>query len=68
MPGTSAEERTWRLLIIEDCDELIRGDAKKATGEALSRLLNVTDSRLGQGLKVLSCITTNEGLSDSMEQ
>jgi hypothetical protein len=33
-------ERRWRLLVLEDCDELIRGEAKLATGQALSRLLN----------------------------
>jgi hypothetical protein len=62
IPGINTENRTWRLLIIEDCDEIIRADAKKATGQALSRLLNVTDGMLGQGLKVLFCITTNEDL------
>jgi len=53
----------WRLLILEDCDELIRADAKEATGQALSRLLNLTDGLLGQGLSVLVAITTNEELS-----
>jgi Domain of unknown function (DUF5925)/ATPase family associated with various cellular activities (AAA) len=54
------EERRWRLLILEDCDELIRGEAKQATGQALSRLLNLTDGLLGQGRDVLVAITTNE--------
>jgi Domain of unknown function (DUF5925)/ATPase family associated with various cellular activities (AAA) len=61
-PGVRIEPRPWRLLIIEDCDELIRDDAHHATGQALSRLLNVTDGMVGQGLKVLVCITTNEDL------
>ncbi|MCX2970410.1 MULTISPECIES: DUF5925 domain-containing protein [Streptomyces] len=52
----------WRLLLLEDCDELIRGEAKHATGQALSRLLNLTDGLLGQGRKVLVGITTNEDL------
>ncbi|MFC4146955.1 DUF5925 domain-containing protein [Micromonospora mangrovi] len=55
--------RRWRLLILEDCDELIRGEAKQATGQALSRLLNLTDGLLGQGRDVLVAITTNEDLS-----
>lgn len=53
----------WRLLALEDCDELIRGDAKAGTGQALSRLLNLTDGIVGQGLRVLVAITTNEPLS-----
>ncbi|MFG3707898.1 DUF5925 domain-containing protein [Micromonospora sp. NPDC047670] len=55
--------RRWRLLILEDCDELIRGEAKQAAGQALSRLLNLTDGLLGQGRDVLVAITTNEDLS-----
>jgi hypothetical protein len=53
----------WRLLLLEDCDELIRGDAKRQSGQALSRLLNLTDGLLGQGRKVLVAITTNEDLA-----
>jgi hypothetical protein len=53
----------WRLLVLEDCDELIRADAKRDAGQALARLLNLTDGLVGQGLQVLVCITTNEELS-----
>ncbi|HEY2674203.1 MAG TPA: DUF5925 domain-containing protein [Rugosimonospora sp.] len=53
----------WRLLLLEDCDELIRGEAKQHAGQALSRLLNLTDGLLGQGRKVLVAITTNEDLA-----
>ncbi|MFI8964188.1 DUF5925 domain-containing protein [Streptomyces sp. NPDC053493] len=52
----------WRLLLLEDCDELIRGEAKHAAGQALSRLLNLTDGLLGQGRNVLVAVTTNEDL------
>ncbi|MFN0027354.1 MAG: DUF5925 domain-containing protein [Acidimicrobiales bacterium] len=52
----------WTLLVLEDCDELIRPDAKQARGQALSRLLNLTDGVIGQGLRVLVCLTTNEEL------
>jgi hypothetical protein len=48
----------WRLLLLEDCDELIRGEAS----QPLSRLLNLTDGMLGQGRQVLVAITTNEDL------
>lgn len=55
-------KRRWRLLVLEDCDELIRGEAKQSAGQALSRLLNLTDGLLGQGRDVLVAITTNENL------
>jgi hypothetical protein len=48
----------WRLLLLEDCDELITREA----GQPLSRLLNLTDGMLGQGLRVLVAMTTNEDL------
>ena len=53
---------SWRLLLLEDCDELIRSEAKQSAGQALSRLLNLTDGMLGQGRQVLVAITTNEDL------
>lgn len=52
----------WRMVVLEDCDELVRADAKEGTGQSLSRLLNLTDGLLGHGLKVLVAITTNEPL------
>lgn len=54
------EEPTWRLLIIEDADELLRADAKKASGQAMARLLNLADGFLGQGLNLLILLSTNE--------
>jgi len=60
--GPNADRRKWRLLILEDCDELVRGGAKQSAGQALSRLLNLTDGLLGQGQNVLVAITTNEEL------
>jgi hypothetical protein len=60
---TGHKRHKWRLLLLEDCDELIHGEAKQATGQALSRLLNLTDGLLGQGRDVLVAITTNEDLA-----
>ncbi|MFI5804216.1 DUF5925 domain-containing protein [Streptomyces sp. NPDC051561] len=57
-----AGKARWRLLLLEDCDELIRGEAKHTAGQALSRLLNLTDGLLGQGRNVLVGVTTNEDL------
>jgi hypothetical protein len=54
------ERGPWRLLVLEDCDELIRSDAKSGTGQALARLLNLTDGVVGKALRTLVCITTNE--------
>lgn len=54
----SAEQ--WRVLVVEDADELLRSDAKDRVGQALSRLLNVGDGIVGQGIKTLVLITTNE--------
>jgi hypothetical protein len=56
-------EPSHRLLVLEDCDELIRADAKKDVGQSLARLLNLTDGLLGQGLNALVAITTNEPLA-----
>jgi Domain of unknown function (DUF5925)/ATPase family associated with various cellular activities (AAA) len=52
----------WRLLLLEDCDELIRGDAGQPASQLLSRLLNLTDGMLGQGQQMLVAITSNEDL------
>jgi hypothetical protein len=60
--GAGRPRRRWRLLVLEDCDELIHGDAKRGAGQALARLLNLTDGVVGQGLDVLVCLTTNEDL------
>jgi hypothetical protein len=59
----SDDGQRWRLLLLEDCDELIGGGAKQAAGQALARLLNLTDGLLGQGRDVLVAITTNEDLT-----
>lgn len=49
----------WRLFIVEDADEFISANAKERTGQALSRLLNIGDGLIGQGLKILLLFTTN---------
>jgi hypothetical protein len=60
---TDEDKQHWRLLVLEDCDELISASAKAQTGQGLSRLLNLTDGLLGQGRDVLVAITTNEDLT-----
>jgi Domain of unknown function (DUF5925)/ATPase family associated with various cellular activities (AAA) len=54
---------SWRLLVLEDCDEVLRSGATAGVGQALSRLLNLTDGLLGQGRNVLICLTTNQDVS-----
>jgi hypothetical protein len=54
------DEEGWRLLTLEDTGELLTADAKQRTGQGLSRLLNVADGLIGQGLRVLVLVTTNE--------
>lgn len=61
-PG-AASALPWRLLVIEDADELISADAKVRAGQALSRLLNLTDGIVGHGMRTIVLITTNEPLS-----
>ena len=52
-----------RMLILEDCDELIAASAKERSGQGLARLLNLTDGLLGQGRSILVALTTNEPLT-----
>jgi len=56
-------EEPWRIFVLEDAGEYLAPDAKQATGQGLSRLLNVCDGVLGQGARCLVLATTNEPLS-----
>jgi Domain of unknown function (DUF5925)/ATPase family associated with various cellular activities (AAA) len=61
--GRSPDEdvsKAWRLLILEDTGELLTPDAKSIIGQGLSRFLNVVDGLIGQGLRILVLVTTNE--------
>jgi Domain of unknown function (DUF5925)/ATPase family associated with various cellular activities (AAA) len=58
-PRTESTSR-WKVLVVEDADDLIRADARVDAGASMSRLLNLTDGILGHGLRVLLLITTNE--------
>lgn len=61
--GEESKEEKWRLVVLEDAGELMSSDARLRVGQGLSRLLNVTDGMIGQGLRVLVLITTNEEAS-----
>jgi Domain of unknown function (DUF5925)/ATPase family associated with various cellular activities (AAA) len=61
-PRWASNQGRWKVLVVEDADELIRSDARKEAGASLGRLLNLTDGILGHGLRVLLLITTNEAM------
>lgn len=57
------DERPAQLIVIEDAMELITADARREAGLALSRLLNLTDGILAEGLDPYVLITTNEPIT-----
>lgn len=57
-------EGKWRVLILEDTGELLSVNAKEKYGQGLSRLLNVVDGMIGQGLRVMCLVTTNDELGE----
>ncbi|MCL2092098.1 MAG: ATP-binding protein [Micrococcales bacterium] len=59
----SDSEPTHRLVVVEDCDEFITADARHRSGNALGRLLNLSDGIMGQGSKVIILLTTNEDIT-----
>lgn len=58
----AADTPRWRLLVMEDTGEFLAIDAKRGEGQGLSRLLNVCDGLIGQGLQLILLITSNEDL------
>jgi ATP-dependent 26S proteasome regulatory subunit len=54
------EDKAWRVLVLEDTGELLSADARASMGQGLSRFLNLVDGLIGQGLRVLVLVTTNE--------
>lgn len=60
-PDTPADKQ-WRVIVLEDTGELLSKTAKRETGQGLSRLLNVCDGMVGQGLNIMVLITSNEDI------
>jgi len=58
--GLGDDERPWRLIVLEDAGELMSASARAEIGQGLSRLLNLTDGLLGQGVRAILLVTTNE--------
>ncbi|MGI9577848.1 MAG: AAA family ATPase, partial [Microthrixaceae bacterium] len=58
---TVQTEQAWRVIVAEDVDQL--GQASGNHSQGLSRLLNLADGVLGQGINSLVLLTTNEPLA-----
>jgi hypothetical protein len=54
----------WRLIVLEDAGELLSADARERQGQNLSRLLNTVEGLIGQGLRSLILVTTNEPIRE----
>jgi hypothetical protein len=55
------EPDRWRVLVLEDTADLLAVGG--SGGPGLARLLNVVDGIVGQGLRILVLVTTNEPLN-----
>lgn len=53
------DDGRWSVFVLEDAEALLRKDTG---GHGMGRLLNLADGLLGQGLRCLFLITTNEPL------
>lgn len=51
--------RDWLLLVVEDGDDYLNVDARSSKGQAIARLLNIGDGIVGQGINLLTLLTTN---------
>ena len=54
------DDTNARLIVLEDAGELMAADARATVGQGLSRVLNLADGMLGQGLPCVLLVTTNE--------
>lgn len=62
-PAAVDARKEWNFIIIEDAGELISADNIERTSQSLARLLNICDGILGQGLRLIIAITTNENIT-----
>lgn len=49
----------WLLIVVEDGDEFIDVGQSEHKGQSIARLLNMADGIVGQGLNLMTLITTN---------
>lgn len=56
--------RQWLLLVVEDADEYLAVGSREAKGQSIARLLNIADGIVGQGLNILTILTTNVAVDE----
>lgn len=61
---TAAPTPRYKMLIMEDTDELISARGKEQVGQAFSRLLNLGDGFLGQSQNLVIVLTTNVNIAE----
>lgn len=54
------DDEAWTLVVLEDSGEFFSSAASNRADQGLSRLLNFSDGVLGQGLRCVFLLTTNE--------
>lgn len=54
------DDRAVQVIVLEDAGELMSAGARTEVGQGLSRVLNLADGLLGQGVPCVLLITTNE--------
>jgi hypothetical protein len=59
-PHSTGPSDRWKVIVLEDAGEFLAPDAKHLKGQRLSRLLNVCDGVLGQAMRAIVLLTTNE--------
>ena len=59
-----ADTDRWRLVVIEDAGEFLMAGRDDRPTQGLARLLNLADGMVGQGLKLLVLMTTNEDVDE----
>lgn len=64
--GTSVV-KGWKVVLLEDVGEILQKDAKHKIGQGWPILTNITDGLIGQSMRVLFVMTTNEKLTDLHE-
>lgn len=62
--GEDREGDRWRLVVIEDAGRYLLANAQEKIGEGLGRLLNLADGLVGQGLRQMILMTTNEPVEE----
>jgi hypothetical protein len=60
--GSLRPEERPRLFIVEDAPQLVLQESRASQGTRMANLLSMTDGILGQGLRAVFVITTNEKL------